>query len=105
MARFHLPLATAEETVYRATSMYLLAQYFLQKERYKADLNLEGLLEIYRNIELINKAMADRLRAIAEKDSAINALILLDIYAKTLPLAIEDSLKEIQHLFAPYFRK
>lgn len=105
MARFHLPLATAEETVYRATSMYLLAQYFLQKEGRKADLNLEGLSEIYRNIELINEAIAVRLRAITEKDSAINALILLDIYAKTLPYAIEDSLKEIQHLFAPYFRK
>lgn len=105
MARFHLPLATAEETVYRATSMYLLAQYFLQKEGHKADLNLEGLSEIYRNIELINEAIAVRLRAITEKDSAINALILLDIYAKTLPYAIEDSLKEIQHLFAPYFRK
>jgi hypothetical protein len=107
MARFHLPLATAEETVYRATSMYLLAQYFLQQKGYKsdADLNLEGLLEIYRNIELINKAIADRLRAIAEKDSAINALVLLDIYAKTLPHAIEDSLKDMQYLFAPYFRK
>jgi hypothetical protein len=58
MARFHLPLATAEETVYIATSMYLLAQYFLQKEGHKADLNLEGLLEIYHNIELINQAIA-----------------------------------------------
>ena len=32
MARFHLPFASNEETVYRATSMYLLAQYFLKKE-------------------------------------------------------------------------
>ena len=29
MARFHLPLASIEETVCRAVSMYLLAQYFL----------------------------------------------------------------------------
>ncbi|MBL0028409.1 MAG: hypothetical protein IPO95_04770 [Rhodanobacteraceae bacterium] len=28
MARFHLPLANEEETVYRAISTYLLAQYF-----------------------------------------------------------------------------
>ena len=31
MARFHLPFSSEEETMYRATSMYLLAQYFLKK--------------------------------------------------------------------------
>ena len=105
MARFHLPLASTEETLYRATSMYLLSQYFTRKRGQEADLELKGLAEIYRNIEIINEAIANRLRAISDKDSAINALILLDIYAKTLPYAIEDSLKEIQHLFTPYFRQ
>ena len=32
MVRFHLPLASEEETIYRAVSMYLLAQYFLRKD-------------------------------------------------------------------------
>lgn len=102
MARFHLPFATEEETVYRATSMYLLAQYFLRKQGQKADLELEGLSKIYYNIQIMNNAMAERLRAINDKDSAINALILLDIFAKTLPDAIEDSLNEIRYLFKPY---
>ena len=104
MARFHLPLASTEETVYRATSMYLLSQYFIRKQGREADLELKGLVEIYRNIEIINEAIANRLRAISDKDSAINALILLDIYAKTLPYAIEDSLEEIRHLFTSYLR-
>jgi len=104
MARFHLPLATAGETVYRATSMYLLAQYFIRKQGKDADLELEGLAKIYHNIELINKAMAERLRAITDKDTAVNALILLDIFAKTLPFAIEESLEEVRHLFTPYLR-
>jgi hypothetical protein len=103
MARFHLPLASAEETIYRATSMYLLAQYFMRKQGQEADLELEGLAKIYHNIQLINKAMAERLRAITDKDSAINALIVLDIFAKTLPYAIEDSLEEVRYLFTPYF--
>lgn len=102
MARFHLPLATAGETIYRATSMYLLAQYFMRKQGQEADLELEGLAKIYYNIQLINKAMAERLRAITDKDSAINALIVLDIFAKTLPYAIEDSLEEIRYLFTSY---
>jgi hypothetical protein len=102
MARFHLPFASAEETVYRATSMYLLAQYFLRKQGAEADLELKGLSKIYHNVQLINAAMAGRLRAITDKDSAINALVLLDIFARTLPFAIEDSLEDVRYLFTPY---
>jgi hypothetical protein len=105
MARFHLPFASAEETVYRATSMYLLAQYFLQKHGKEVDLELKGLADIYQNIQVINKAMAERLRAISDKDSAMNALVLLDIFAKTLPFAIEESLEDVRYLFTPYLRQ
>ena len=105
MARFHLPFASAEEIVYRATSMYLLAQYFLHKEGHHADLDLTGLREIYNNIEVVNVAVAKRLRTATEADSAINAIILLDIYTKAIPVVIEESLEEIRYLFAPFFRE
>jgi hypothetical protein len=105
MARFHLPFASAEETVYRATSMYLLAQYFLHKEGHQADLDLTGLREIYKNIEIVNVAVAKRLRTATEADSAINAIILLDIYTKAIPVVIEESLEEIRYLFASFFRE
>jgi len=105
MARFHLPLANAEETVYRATSMYLLAQYFLQKEGKEADMELEGLKIIYSNIQIINESMAGRLRAISEKDVALNSLVILDIFAQTLTFVIEDSLDEVHYLFEPYFKR
>lgn len=39
MARFHLPLASIEETMCRAVSMYLLAQYFRRKQGKKLILN------------------------------------------------------------------
>jgi hypothetical protein len=102
MARFHLPFADAQETVYRATSMYLLAQYFLQKEGKEADLEMKGLMNIYTRIQIINEAMASRLRAISEKDVALNSLVILDAFAQTVPFVIEDSLEEIRHLFATY---
>ncbi|MBN1254913.1 MAG: hypothetical protein JXA50_06540 [Deltaproteobacteria bacterium] len=105
MARFHLPFASAEETVYRATSMYLLAQYFLNKEGHNADLTLAGLREIYYDIEVVNVAVAKRLRAATEADSAVNAIILLDIYTKAMPVVIEESLGEIRYLFTPYFEE
>ncbi|MCP4688401.1 MAG: hypothetical protein GY859_10140, partial [Desulfobacterales bacterium] len=37
MARFHLPLANEKETIFRATSMYMLAQYFLKNAGRPAD--------------------------------------------------------------------
>lgn len=102
MARFHLPLASEEETIYRATSMYLLAQYFLKKEGYGADLELQGLTRIYNNIQIVNTTITERLRSASDTDSTINAVVLLDVYAKTLPYVIEEYLEEISYLFASF---
>ncbi|MCJ7547084.1 MAG: hypothetical protein MUP30_09740, partial [Deltaproteobacteria bacterium] len=49
--------------------------------------------------------VAKRLRTATEADSAINAIILLDIYTKAIPVVIEESLEEIRYLFAPFFRE
>lgn len=102
MARFHLPLSSKEETIYRATSMYLLAQYFLNKDKNKADLELEGLKKIYENAQIVNTSIADRLRAASDTDSSVNAIALLDMYAQSLPFAISDSLENIKYLFASF---
>ena len=102
MARFHLPLANPAETIYRAASMYLLAQYFLKQAGHDADLDLKGLTEIYRNVQIVNAALAKRLRAATETDSSLNAIVLLDMFAKTLSHAIKDSLEEIRYLFEPF---
>ena len=102
MGRFHLPLASNEETIFRATSMYLLAQYFLKMEGQHADLELEGLTKIYQNMQIVNVAIANRLRSTSMSDSSINAIIILDNYAKSLPYAIEKSLENLRHLFLPF---
>lgn len=99
MARYHLPFATQEETIFRVISTYLLEQYFRHKQSLGADLELENLKKIYGEIRVVNKAMAARLRTIGVKDSAVNAVVLLDIFAKMLPYSIEDSLEEIGYLF------
>jgi hypothetical protein len=104
MARFHLPLASEEETIFRATSMYLLAQYYLRKECRIADFEFEGLTRIYHNMQIVNFAIAERLRAAAMTDSSINAIVILDSYAQALPLAIEKSLAKIRHLFSPFLK-
>jgi len=102
MARFHLPFADSYETTYRVVSMYLLTQYFLKKSGTVNDLELDGLKQLYNDIQMIDQAMIDRLRVAIKKDVVMNALTLLDTFAKLVPMAIDESLEEIHHLFKPY---
>ncbi len=102
MARFHLPFASTEETIWRATSTYLLAQYYHKLNGRSPDICFEGLSRIYNDIQIVNLAFAKRLRAACRYDSMVNAIILLDMFAQSMPLAIDESLEQIRHLFAPY---
>jgi hypothetical protein len=102
MARFHLPLSTEEETIYRVASMYLLGQYFLHQEGQPADLALSGLTRGYDQVHRVNVAMARRLRAASHKDAALNALVLLDVMTHAVPTVIERSLARVRHLYRSY---
>lgn len=105
MARFHLPFASTEETIWRATSTYLLAQYFKLQDGDPPDIQFAGLTSFYQNIQIVNLAFAKRLRAACRHDSMVNGIILLDMFAKSMPLAIEESLEEIRQLFVPYLSR
>lgn len=102
MARFHLPLATEEDTIFRAAGMYLLAQFFLKRDGAEADLELVGLTEIYKNLHIVNTSIAERIKSIAATDSSTNAVIILDTFTNIMPFVIEDHLDEIRHLFSAY---
>jgi uncharacterized protein (DUF2236 family) len=99
MARYHLPFATQEETIFRAVSTYLLEQYFRHKQGLSTDLELENLKEIYAEIRIVNNAIASRLRTVSVQDSAVNAVVQLDMFAQILPYSIEDSLEDLRYLF------
>ncbi len=102
MARFHLPLANDRETMYRAFSMYALAQFFIAKENETIDMEFQGLKKAYEDLATVNKSMIKRLRAASEKDSSVNALVNLDLHARIIPLVFEESLEELRTLYAAY---
>ncbi len=102
MARFHLPLADEQETIYRAVSMYLMAQYFRQQNDQSCDWHLHGLKKIYKEIGVVNQGIGARLRQATKSDASLNALVNLDIYSKVIPDMIEESLFDIQSLFEVY---
>ena len=104
MARFHLPFSTEEETIYRSTSMYMLAQLFKAMDGKELDIGLEGLKKIYEDMHTLNCAFADRLRAGTKKDSSVNAMIILDIFTKSLKAVIDEKLEEIRYIFTPYLQ-
>ena len=102
MARFHLPFANTEETLYRATSMYMLGQYFRWHNDKGFDMDMKGLLKFYEGVSIVNHKMAKRINAERREDGAINALVLLDMFAMTIPDSLDEVLEEMEPLFAPY---
>jgi len=101
MVRFHLPFASVEETVFRSVSTYLLGQYFEYKKGKMPDLQLEGLMAGYKEIQQVNNGLAARMRCVVDKDANLNALVVLDVFAKELPFSIETSLANLEYLFHP----
>jgi len=104
MARFHLPFANIEETFYRAASMYMLGQYYRWQNDLGVDLDLKGLHHFYNEVAIINKGIANRLRSERREDGTINALVLLDMFAKSLSVSIDEVLEELRPLFDPYLK-
>ena len=102
MVRFHLPFATRQETIFRATGMFLLAQYYLGTQGRKVDSEMKGLMQIYKNLNILNIHIAKRLRSATQADSPVNAVIVLDVFTQTVPFVIDDQLEEIRYLFEPY---
>lgn len=106
MAHYHLPFSSREETVYRVVSTYLLAQYFLRQQGKPADAGLEGLKAHYRELQQVNQGMAARLGAIRHEqgDSSVNALVLLDLFAHSLPESIDADLEELMPAFQEFLK-
>lgn len=99
MARFHLPMADEQETLYRVASMYLLSQYFARREGARVEMDLAGLGEKYAALQAMNRALAERLRKTSREDASINAVVLLDLLAKYVPEDIDASLDDIRAWF------
>lgn len=104
MARFHLPFASPDETIFRATGAFLLAEYLRKLDGESVDFDLNGLADVYYEVQTVNQAFAERLREASRADGAVNSLVALDVLAQIMPMAIEDQLLEIRYLFEPWLQ-
>lgn len=94
MVRHHLPFSSIDETMFRTVSNYLVGQYVLKHKGGPPDWELTKLINAYKKIELLNKAIVARFRKTSLKDANYNALIILDIFAKFVPMTIERTLSK-----------
>lgn len=106
MAWTHLPFATAQETLYRAIGMYLMAQYFVARDGGSPDWELHGLEKVYEEVRVVNKGFSGRLAAACKQDAGLNALVHLDCFADyaTFFLA-EHGLEALRGMFVQYLKK
>src|SRR5881396_1438965 len=100
--RFHLPFGSLEETVYRAVSMYLTAQYLLMRQGKTPDWDLKKLVEIYKAVTHVNRGISNRLSSASEEDANMNAVVILSAYAEMVPFSIEHRLAELEYIFSEY---
>jgi len=105
MVRHHLPFATVEETKYRVLSMYLLAQYFRQRQGETPDWDFKDLTAMYNEIRTVNKNFCHRLSTVIEEDASINALVVLNCFADSVSFSLDGNMMaDLEHLFQAYLR-
>jgi hypothetical protein len=102
MVRFHLPFATAMDTVFRAISMYLVAQFFRKQKGLEPDWSMDGLIHIYKEVGKVNKGMWKRLSQASSFDANVNALIVLSSFGDALRLSLKKDLEILLPLFKKY---
>lgn len=99
MSHFHLPFTTIEEVLSRATSIYLLKQYFVTKEKGQPDFSLQKLKGHYENLQKVDLGMLDRVREVSTGDADINAINTLASFSSLIASAISTDLTRIAPLF------
>lgn len=100
LARFHLPLADTDETVFRVFGMHMLTQYFRHANGEAPDWSMAGLQSLYEDVHQVNRCLANRIRAASHKDAAVNGLVILDSFAHEVEYNIETNLEQLAPFFA-----
>jgi hypothetical protein len=108
MAYFHLPLADADETIYRVMSMYRLAQFFKKVRTGRAYAGFGKLEYLYEQMTEVNHRLSERMRMALKdidqrQDGTINAIAMLDALSQYVPASLADATEELEPIFMGYW--
>ena len=100
MARFHLPFADEQETLFRSFATWLLMSLVRQRSTGDAEpITLEGLKDNYRALSVMNTCLGNRIRNSVSRDAALNAVVILDLFAQIAPDNIDGDFEDIMEAF------
>ena len=99
LARFHLPFATVEESLFRAVSAYLVRQYFVALDGGQADFELTQISRAYEAIQEVNAGILRRIQHAVRLDADRNAIVILNSLVQILEMEIADKLESLRPLF------
>ncbi|MBI4238621.1 MAG: hypothetical protein HY696_09445 [Deltaproteobacteria bacterium] len=103
MAGFHLPFASTAETEYRALSTYLLAQYLVAQHGGTPDWGLQGLVQLYDDVRIVNRSFCERLTTMVVEDANLNAVVNLNVFADSINFSINNNfLTQLEGFFRAY---
>jgi hypothetical protein len=105
MTRFHLPFANALETFFRSISSYLVAQLLLKNRGKEPDWELAQLREIYKQVNVVNKGMSQRLLNATQTDANVNAVVILHSFGDGISYFIDSGLADIEPTFDVFLKE
>ena len=101
LAHFHLPFATLQETIHRLVGTYLINQYMNYSEGEKADWDLHGVEELYRELKAVNLQLMKRIRLASKEDASINAIQTFISITSIVEMGVDDIVEKM----TPILRK
>lgn len=105
MARFHLPLATEAETIFRAVTLYATAQLLRREEGKEVAADLNGLFDIYADLEIVNTGISARLKSAGLDGAIAKSLMEWDVFSGMFSMRAEEVMDKMRPLFSAYLEK
>ncbi len=104
MAKFHLPFASTEETIFRSFGSFFIRAYF--DGRFSKSEILERLRSDYDKVREVNSHLVERFSHLVEDDDVgdeagdanVNAIVILDTFASMIELELGDDLDLLHHM-------
>ena len=100
MARFHLPFASIDETIYRYLTTYLLGKFFEYIDGKRMKINLKELSKKFENIDKVNQGICKRIENMADRDAGKNALVILNALGMMMQLELKGKFESLKYLFS-----
>lgn len=99
LARFHLPFASVDESIFRIVALYMLRQHYLKDGAMDERFSFDGMKNHYALVKQVNKGILERIRSITALDADKNAIVTLSSLGQILEMEFDADLLSLQYLF------